>query len=236
MNLVRTIITSTKEAAIKLFSGTGRYGETFVNRQLMQQYGFTSRPLDGAEGLTLVQGDTIITIATDDKRYRIAIEEGEVAIYTAEGDYIHFKKGNELEIMTPGKLTATAGKEAIIETAKLTADVSESAEITTPKLKANTNEAEITATIKASVVSSGVIDLTAPAINLNTENLGMKPESGVGKATLNGNITINGTLKVSGSATLQAISATAVTADAIITKAVNCKNFLPASSPALEGD
>lgn len=108
MKMIRTIITSIVEGVIKRFSGSGRTGESFTNREYMQHYGFTSRPLSGAEGLLLMEGNRIYLIASDDRRYRIAVENGEVCLYTDEGDNIHLKRNNEIEINSGSKVTINA--------------------------------------------------------------------------------------------------------------------------------
>lgn len=108
MKMIRTIINSIVEGVIKRFSGSGRAGETFTNREYMQHYGFTSRPLSGAEGILFMEGNRIYLIASDDRRYRIAVENGEVCLYTDEGDFIHFKRGNLLHISTGDKLLIDA--------------------------------------------------------------------------------------------------------------------------------
>jgi len=100
IKFIRTILSSVTEGAIKRFAGAGRPGETFADREYLQHYGFTSRPLSGAEGILLKQGNNIILIASDDRRYRIVLEDGEVALYTDEGDHIHMKRGNLVEVKT----------------------------------------------------------------------------------------------------------------------------------------
>lgn len=71
-----------------------------------QEYGFTSVPLpgEGCEAVALfLQGnrDHGIIIAVEDRQYRLKnLENGEVAIYTDEGDKIHLKRGNEIQIST----------------------------------------------------------------------------------------------------------------------------------------
>lgn len=69
---------------------------------IVQHYGFTSRPLKGARGIGICNGhrEDIVIIATEDKRYRLQVENGEVALYTDEGDFIHFKRGNKISIQT----------------------------------------------------------------------------------------------------------------------------------------
>jgi phage gp45-like len=112
MKLIRTIISSVIEGNIKYFAGSGRVGETFANREYMQHYGFTSRPLKDGEGLVLKQGDKVFLIASDDRRYRISLAEGEVALYTDEGDKVHLKRGGVIEIEAGTKIT---GKAPMIE-------------------------------------------------------------------------------------------------------------------------
>lgn len=70
----------------------------------MAEYGFTSVPLPGAEGVAVfVGGDRGhgIVIATGDSRYRLTgLQGGEVALYTDEGDKIVLKRGRLIEIET----------------------------------------------------------------------------------------------------------------------------------------
>lgn len=90
----------------------------------MQQYGFTSVPHAGAEGVYLALAgsrDHGVVIVADDRRYRIrGLAGGEVAIYTDEdaaaGEHrIHFKRGQEIHlvagasriVMRPSGITIT---------------------------------------------------------------------------------------------------------------------------------
>ena len=80
----------------------GLAGES-VSGELMQHYGFTSGPLPGAEFIAIpVGGDSkhTVVVASEDGRYRVVIKDGEVALYTDEGDYIHMKRGRLIEIET----------------------------------------------------------------------------------------------------------------------------------------
>lgn len=70
--------------------------ETLDGIEHFEPYGFTSRPLPGAEVLTLsVDGDrshTIVIVAAD-RRYRMqAFEEGEVALYDDQGQSVHLTR------------------------------------------------------------------------------------------------------------------------------------------------
>jgi len=77
-----------------------------------QDYGFTSHPHKGAEAIALSVGGSrshMVVIAVEDRRYRLAgLEEGEVAMYTDEGDKIVLKRGREIEV--------TAGTRVIVDT------------------------------------------------------------------------------------------------------------------------
>lgn len=83
-------------------------GEVCDNVDRMQQYGFTSVPLPGAEGVYLALGgsrDHGIVIVADDRRYRLkGLQGGEVAIYTDEGDKIVLKRGNVIEFTAAAKV------------------------------------------------------------------------------------------------------------------------------------
>lgn len=76
--------------------------EVRSNAENYQNYGFTSRAFAGAEAIVVfVGGDRShpVVIATEDRRYRKKnLAEGEVALYTDEGDYVLFKRGRIVEI------------------------------------------------------------------------------------------------------------------------------------------
>jgi len=86
-------------------------GELRDGLERFQNYGFSSYPHVGSEAATVFIGgnrDHGLVLAVDDRRYRFKVnEEGEIALYTDEGDYIYFKRGNEIEINT-GTLTVNA--------------------------------------------------------------------------------------------------------------------------------
>lgn len=77
--------------------------------RLMQHYGFASAPLVGGEAAVLWLGpDSKLTIATEDLRHRLELKDGEVALYTHEGDRVLLKKGREIEVESGGKVTIKA--------------------------------------------------------------------------------------------------------------------------------
>ncbi|WP_054062727.1 phage baseplate assembly protein V [Pseudomonas asplenii] len=80
----------------------GLAGEA-VDGELFQHYGFTSAPLAGAEYIVIPVGGSTnhaVVVASEDGRYRLAVQGGEVALYTDEGDYVHMKRGRVIEVET----------------------------------------------------------------------------------------------------------------------------------------
>ncbi len=119
--MIRGIVTSVIEGVIKRFSATGRSDETFENREFFQQYGYTSRPKPGAELIILAQGNNVIAVASDDRRYRISLEEGEVALYDDLGQVVHLKRDG-IYISSPLKIDLTAPEIALTASTKITMD------------------------------------------------------------------------------------------------------------------
>lgn len=103
---------------ISLLEGEGRDS---VER--FQNYGFTGHPKAGAEAVVIFPSgnrDHGLIIAVDDRRYRLTgLAEGEVAMYSDEGDYVHFKRGRKIEISTL-TLTINAATKVDINTPKAT--------------------------------------------------------------------------------------------------------------------
>ncbi len=157
--MIRGIIKSVVEGAIKRFTASGRPDETISDREYFQHYGLTSRPRAGAEAIIIREGNHFLMIASDDRRYRISLEEGEVALYTDEGDKVHLKRGQIL-IHSGGKIAAEAPEIDATASAKIVAIAPEIDATATAKIKANAPEIEVTATVKVSVTAPE-IDLTA---------------------------------------------------------------------------
>lgn len=86
--------------------------------ELFQHYGFTSAPLPGAEYIALPVGGNskhTVVIASEDARYRITLQDGEVAIYSDEGDHVYLKRGRVIEVVTE-TLLVKAGTKVRFET------------------------------------------------------------------------------------------------------------------------
>lgn len=164
--MIRGIVTSVIEGLIKILNATGRSGETFQEREYFQHYGFTSRPLPGAEVIIINEGNHYLGIASDDRRYRLAIDSGEVSLYTDEGDKIHLMRNKTIEIVSGNKLIATVENEAELTTKVAKVAASESCEVTSAVVTVNASESctvtspEITANAATScVVESPIIIL-----------------------------------------------------------------------------
>lgn len=79
-------------------------GEIKDGAEHFEAYGFTSHPQAGAEVLTaFLAGDRshAVVLVASDRRYRIKeLQPGEVAIYSDEGDKVHFKRGRIIDVET----------------------------------------------------------------------------------------------------------------------------------------
>jgi len=76
--------------------------ETLDGLERIQNYGFTGVPFEDAEAVIVFpQGnrDHGLVICVDDRRFRLkALKNGEVAMYTDEGDKIHLKRGGIIHV------------------------------------------------------------------------------------------------------------------------------------------
>lgn len=103
--LSRGIITLVDDSK-KIQTVQGKFGADDVldDMERFQDYGFTSKPKPGAEALAAFFGgrrSNGIIFKVDDRRYRLkGLADGEVAIYTDEGDKIVLKRGNKIEVTT----------------------------------------------------------------------------------------------------------------------------------------
>ncbi|NWD73272.1 phage baseplate assembly protein [Pseudomonas gingeri] len=98
-------------------------GEVNDDMEHFEPYGFTSNPLAGAEGIaTFLGGDRshAIVLVVADRRYRLQnLAPGEIALYTDEGDKIHFQRGRIIDIET-GTLNIRATTAVNIDSPNLT--------------------------------------------------------------------------------------------------------------------
>jgi len=135
--MIRGIVIAVIEGFIKLFSASGRTDESFDQREYFQHYGFTSRPLPGAEIIIIREGNHILAIGSDDRRYRLSIVEGEVALYTDEGDKIHLMRNKTIHIVSGNKLIADIANEVDINTKAAKVVATTSCDVTSPAVTIN---------------------------------------------------------------------------------------------------
>ncbi|MCP4352284.1 MAG: phage baseplate assembly protein [Desulfobacterales bacterium] len=102
-----------------------------------QNYGFTSCPLPGAEGIAVfISGDRDhgVVLSVDDRRYRLkGLKAGEVALYTDEGDSIVFKRGNNIEVNTKN-FNVNASEKTVINTKKMTVNAENGVSFNSPNV------------------------------------------------------------------------------------------------------
>jgi phage baseplate assembly protein V len=93
----------------------------------MQQYGFTSAPLPGAEGVAVFVGgnrENGIVIAMDDRRYRLKnLGAGKVALYDSTGSQIVMENDGNITVEAGGKVDVICDSAEIAATgeARITA-------------------------------------------------------------------------------------------------------------------
>lgn len=128
--MIRGIVISVLEGVIKRFSANGRSDETISDREYFQHYGYTSRPKPGAEIIIIREGGHFVAVASDDRRYRIALEEGECSLYDDLGQKVHLTRDG-IQVSSPLKITATAPEVDIVASSQVT--------ITTPLVQISDN-------------------------------------------------------------------------------------------------
>jgi len=105
----RAVVESTNDAeGLQLLKLAILAKENRSGVERFQDYGFSSNPKNGAEALVVCpQGNRehVIAVKVDDRRFRLkSLAEGEVALYTDEGDKIHFKRGGLIEVLAASKV------------------------------------------------------------------------------------------------------------------------------------
>lgn len=103
MTFIRGIITAYNAVKGKIarFSGTGRAGESFTDREAFQHFGFRSGLPKGTHALLIKDGQNIYLVASD-SQYTIKVESGETSIYNQWGDHVILKKDHKIEVNAVG--------------------------------------------------------------------------------------------------------------------------------------
>ena len=90
-------------------------GDVREGLEHFEPYGFTSRAKEGAEAIgAFFNGDRShgVVLVTADRRFRLHVEEGEVAVFDDQGQKVVLKRDGIL-VETPKNLTATVGGNAL---------------------------------------------------------------------------------------------------------------------------
>ena len=105
--MIRGIVIQVENGSVRLFSADARAEGEFEEREFFQQYGVSSRPHRGCEILIDREGNLVFAVATNDRRYQLALQEGEVALHDDLGQKVHLTRAG-IEAVSPQKITATA--------------------------------------------------------------------------------------------------------------------------------
>ncbi|OGP10440.1 MAG: hypothetical protein A2048_01365 [Deltaproteobacteria bacterium GWA2_45_12] len=105
MSISRAVIETIKDdQGIQSMQASLLADEVQDDMERFQNYGLTSHPPKGSEGIAVFPGGDRshgLLIVVDNRKYRLkGLQEGEVALYSDEGDYIKLKRGNQIEIVT----------------------------------------------------------------------------------------------------------------------------------------
>ena len=172
----RSVVVTVNDAeGRQLLQVTGLPGEVLDGIERFQNYGFTSVPLEGAEAILGFVGGARshgIASAVDDRRHRKkGMQRGEVAVYTDEGDSIHFKRGRIIKV--------TSGVEVDVEAPNIKLSGATEVLLEGGTIKLNgTGAVEISAaaiTIDGSAVAIGSVTTVDGKLFLAHKHSGVQP-------------------------------------------------------------
>lgn len=194
--IARGVIKSIKEGGNLRAQMSLLAEETLDNLEILQDYGFTSKPLSGAEGVVIFPaGDKShgLVIATGDRRYRLEIENGEVALFDDLGSKVHLKRGGTVEVscstkvlLTTPLVEATAnmkvnGNLEVVGTSDLQAAVTAGATI---EATGNISSSAVVAGATLSSTTAGMSDVAGKVQDIiDTYNVHTHEENGTGGGT-----------------------------------------------------
>lgn len=133
MRAVHGIVQASQYASVLKLTASGRSGESLSGRRYVQHYGLQSMPKVGAEVIALVEGSRIVFVASADRRYELTLQEGEVALYSHDGSYVHLCAGGHMDVH--------ASQSVNVDTTDATVTASGSCVIDCPDIKAGSPSA-----------------------------------------------------------------------------------------------
>jgi phage baseplate assembly protein V len=155
----RSVVTMTKYAgAVRLLQVRVPGGSALSDLEHLEPFGFTSHPKKDAEALVLSfdgNGSHSIALMVSDRRYRLKIAEGEVALYNANGDNLHFKADGTAALTSATKVQINSPATEISGTLTVSGATTLSSTLTVAG--ATTAAAITSAAITATAVTAGGI-------------------------------------------------------------------------------
>lgn len=205
---------------------TGLDGEQVERAEYFQPYGFTSVPPAGSEAVALPvggdRGHLIVLGAGDRGRRKKGLKELDVAVYHANGDFIVFKDGNEIETSTK-KALVNAEDEVVTNTKKAELNAEDEVATNTKKAITTAEDEAITDTKKfearatetalvsglaaASLESAAQASIRAPQIGFQGRITAAGPNGEASPSHFIGDMNIQGSLVVTGSITAGSVTA-----------------------------
>lgn len=118
-------------------------GETKSDVEHFEPFGFTSRPLPGAEVIAaFFDGDRShgIVLVAADRRYRLTdLEAGEAALHDAFGNKVHFKKDGTLVVVSSTKVQITSPQVTMSGDLHVTGSITADVQVSAPLVAGTTN-------------------------------------------------------------------------------------------------
>lgn len=144
-NLFARGVVSSSNAAPKMQTLQLRLlaGEQKDDVEHFEPFGLTSRPLAGAEHVSLFfDGDRShgVTIVVADRRYRLTgLAEGEAALHDAYGNKAHFKKDGTLDVVATTQVQITSPLVTVSGDLQVAGSITAGTTVTAPSVIGTTN-------------------------------------------------------------------------------------------------
>lgn len=133
-----------------------------------QDYGFASHPQPGATAVTVALGGTrsrSMAIAVADRRYRLTLAAGEVAVHDDQGQKVHLTRDG-IVIETTGTVAVTAGEAMTFTAPELTFDIAGAVQFNCDTFGVAADGALAITAASASIDASGAVVIDGASIDL----------------------------------------------------------------------
>lgn len=133
-----------------------------------QDYGFASHPQPGATAVTVALGGTrgrSMAIAVADRRYRLALSAGEVAIHDDQGQKVHLTRDG-IVIETTKAVTVTAGELVTVTAPDLTFEIAGAVQFNCDTFGVAAEGALVLTSDSASIDATGAVVIDGATIDL----------------------------------------------------------------------